>query len=181
MNKVALMAANERYVCADLANPDKLLVADRTEVRGWETFEMVELGESRIALRAANDRYVCADVGRSDKRLVADREGVSGWESFVLVKLGDGKIALRAANEQYVCADLGRDDKRLAADRESIGGWETFTLLLADDLKDGGLSRTVVEGWEEGDSVRSDDATADPEQMNHEVEDEIDPESLEEG
>ena len=84
---VALQAAiNGKYVCAENAGQSPL-IANRDWVRGWETFELIDLGNGNVALRAdANGKYVCADNG-GQSPLIANRDWVLGWETFKLIRL----------------------------------------------------------------------------------------------
>jgi hypothetical protein len=78
--KIALKAYNGKYVCADKGLNGKM-IANRTAIGPWETFEIIELGGGRIALKASNGKYVCADKGLGDI-LIADRDKIGEWETF---------------------------------------------------------------------------------------------------
>ncbi len=87
--KVALRAHNGQYVCAE-GGGGREVVANRDRIRSWETFELIELGDSKIALRAHNGQYVCAEGG-GGREVVANRDQIRSWETFELVKLGDSQ------------------------------------------------------------------------------------------
>lgn len=128
---VALRArANDRYVSADNAGSSPL-IANRTGVGTWETFDLVDLGNGDVALRArANDRFVCADNAGASP-LIANRTSAGSWETFRRVNNADGTVSLRArANDRYVSAENGGASP-LIASRTSIGAWESFTLVPA--------------------------------------------------
>ncbi len=122
--------ANDRYVCADNAGGSPL-IANRTSVGVWETFDLVDLGNGDVALRArANDRFVCADNAGASP-LIANRTSAGNWETFRRVNNADGTVSLRArANDRYVSAADGGASP-LIANRTSIGPWESFTLTPA--------------------------------------------------
>jgi hypothetical protein len=125
-SKIALKAYNGKYVCAD-GNRNDNLVADRTKIDAWETFEVISLSGSRIALRAYNGKYVCAD-GNKNYNVIANRVKIDAWETFDLIILGGGNIALKASNGKYLCAD-GNKKNNLVADRNLIKEWETFEII----------------------------------------------------
>ena len=125
-NSVGLQAANGQYLCAEGGGGDVVL-ANRNSLLGWETFELIDLGNSNVALKAANGQYVCAEGGGGGI-IVANRNSIGAWETFKLIDRGNGYYALQAANGQYVCAEGGGGDG-LVANRDLIGSWETFRLL----------------------------------------------------
>lgn len=59
-NKIAIIANNKKYVCADHGDGDKLK-ANKDRPSTWETFELIYLGNNRVALRSDNGKYV--DIG----------------------------------------------------------------------------------------------------------------------
>jgi endoglucanase len=125
---VAIKAnANNMYVCADNAG-SSALIANRSTVGTWETFDEIDEGNGIIALRAhANNQYVTADNAGSSP-LIANRTSVGTWEEFQVVTVSGG-VALKAlANNQYVCAD-NAGASALIANRTSVGTWETFQII----------------------------------------------------
>jgi len=87
-NKIALQAANGKYVSADEGKAGSL-VADRDQIGEWETFTLVPQVNGTVALQAWNHKYVTVDPGLSDKRkgtLMGAREEAKEWERFTLVK-----------------------------------------------------------------------------------------------
>ena len=78
-------------MCADLSKPEKALLADRTEIGGWETFGLIELGDDKIALQGG-ERPVCMRRYRKkEKPLVANRDSIGGWETFTRINLGEAR------------------------------------------------------------------------------------------
>ncbi|HEY2672087.1 MAG TPA: lectin [Rugosimonospora sp.] len=120
--------ANNMYVCADNAGASAL-IANRTAVGTFETFDLVDAGGGSVALRAhANNMYVCADNGGASA-LIANRTAIGTWESFQLIRNADGTVSLRSlANNMYVCAD-NAGASALIANRTAIGTWESFDLI----------------------------------------------------
>lgn len=127
---VALRArANNKYVCADNGGASPL-IANRTFVEVWESFELYDLGGGKIALRSlANDKFVCAETDGTEP-LIANRDNIGLWETFDLITNADGTKSLRAEiNDKYVCAeDAGASP--LIANRTAIGSWEKFDLII---------------------------------------------------
>ncbi|HRH69655.1 MAG TPA: hypothetical protein PLB89_09135 [Flavobacteriales bacterium] len=87
-NKIALQAANGKYVCCDDYRAG-LLVADRDQIGDWETFTLVPQENGTVALQAWNKRYVTAEYSLPDAgkgTLLGIREEIREWERFTLVK-----------------------------------------------------------------------------------------------
>lgn len=73
--------ANDRYVSADNAGVSPL-IALRTSVGPWETFQWIDLGSGDFALKsAANGLYVTAGSAGS-LVLIATRTSIGPWEKF---------------------------------------------------------------------------------------------------
>lgn len=83
---IALRAhANGLLVTADNAGASPL-IANRTAVGGWETFDLVHNPDGSFSLRShANNDYVTAENAGAAS-LVANRTAVGGWEEFDLVR-----------------------------------------------------------------------------------------------
>jgi hypothetical protein len=120
--------ANSMYVCAENAGA-QALIANRTAIGAWETFDLVDAGSGNVALRAhANSMYVCAENAGAQP-LIANRSAVGLWETFQLLHNGDGSVSLRArVNNDYVCAESA-GAQPLIANRTAIGTWEEFDLV----------------------------------------------------
>jgi beta-glucosidase len=120
--------ADGDYVTADNAGASPL-IANRTAIGPWETFDMVDEGNGNVALRAhANGEYVCADNAGASP-LIANRAAVGSWETFGLIHNADGSVSLQAkANNDYVTAE-NAGASALIANRTAIGPWEEFDLI----------------------------------------------------
>lgn len=89
-DKVALLASNGMYVCAE-GGGGGVVGATREWAREWETFTIEKVNAAQpeitngdaIALRAYNGLYVCAENGGGGK-VVANRAQVGPWETFAL-------------------------------------------------------------------------------------------------
>ncbi|MFD1052623.1 hypothetical protein ACFQ1S_47025, partial [Kibdelosporangium lantanae] len=61
------------------------LIANRTAIGAWETFQLVRNGDGSVSLRAqANNNYVCAENAGAQP-LIANRTAIGAWEQFDLV------------------------------------------------------------------------------------------------
>ncbi len=120
--------ANNKYVCAENAGAQPL-IANRTAIGAWETFDLLDAGGGNVALRAhANNMYVCAENAGAQP-LIANRTAVLLWETFQLIHNPDGSVSLRAlVNNNYVCAEAA-GAQALIANRTAIGTWEKFDLI----------------------------------------------------
>jgi len=120
--------ANSLYVTADNAGADAL-IANRTSIGGWESFDLLDQGNGTIALRAhANNLIVTADNAGASP-LIANRTAVGQWETFQLVQNSNGTVSLKAlANGEYVTAE-NAGAAALIANRTTIGTWEQFDLI----------------------------------------------------
>jgi lysophospholipase L1-like esterase len=121
--------ANAAYVCAESAGTQPL-IANRTAIGNWETFDMLDEGAGNIALRAhANSRFVSA-ANAGAQPLIAKVTEVGAWEKFRLVHNGDGSVSLQAlANNMYVTAESA-GAQPLIANRTAVGQWEEFDLIV---------------------------------------------------
>jgi len=123
---VALRANNGQYVCAEGGGGGEVL-ANRDQMKEWETFGLVQLDDGNVALRAINGQYISA-VGGGGGKVLANQLHVKEWETFQMIGVGPNQVALRAHNGKYVCAE-GGGGRELVANRSTIGPWETFTLV----------------------------------------------------
>jgi hypothetical protein len=126
---VSLQAhANNMYVCAENAGAQPL-IANRTAVGAWETFDLLDAGGGNVALRShSNNMYVCAENAGAQP-LIANRTAIGLWETFQLIHNSDGSVSLRAlVNNMYVCAE-NAGAQPLIANRTAIGAWEKFDLV----------------------------------------------------
>lgn len=119
-------AVNGRFVTAENAGASAL-IANRTSIGPWETFDVVPIGGGLYGLRAhANGKYVCADAAGASP-LIANRTSIGPWETFDLPLQSDGSTAIRAmVNRRFVTAESA-GARPLIANRTSVGPWEKFT------------------------------------------------------
>jgi hypothetical protein len=117
--------ANNMYVCADNAGAASL-IANRTAIGPWETFDVLDAGGGNIAFRShANSQIVCAENAGASA-LIANRTAVGSWETFQLVHNSDGTVSLRSlANNNYVTAGTAA----LIANSTTIGTAQRFDLV----------------------------------------------------
>ncbi|MGS0685665.1 fascin domain-containing protein [Nakamurella sp. GG22] len=131
---VALRAkANDRYVAAD--NVGKApLIANRTVIGPWETFDLIHVNSTDVYLRAhANGRFVCAEAAGASA-LISNRDVAGLWETFQLIKNSDGTASLRArANNKLVTAE-NAGGAPLIANRTLVGKWEKFDIIALSPL-----------------------------------------------
>jgi lysophospholipase L1-like esterase len=117
--------ANGMYVCAENAGA-AALIANRTAIGAWETFDLLDAGNGNVALRAhANNQLVTAENAGA-AALIANRTAVGLWETFQLVHNADSSVSLKAlVNNNYVTAGAAP----LIASRTAIGPSEEFDLV----------------------------------------------------
>lgn len=119
---------NELVVTADMNSNEDIppLLANRSEVRTWEKFNVINAGDGFIALKArANDRYVSMEDNLIKKELVAKVNEIRSWEKFRWIENDDGSISLRSGVRNYFVTVEGSADA-LQGNRSSIGLWEKF-------------------------------------------------------
>jgi hypothetical protein len=120
--------ANNDYVTADNSGASPL-IANRTAVGQWETFDLIDNPDGSVSLQAhANNDIVTADNAGASP-LIADRTAIGQWEEFDLIRNSDGSVSLRAhANNDVVTAD-NAGASPLIANRTAVGQWEEFDLI----------------------------------------------------
>jgi hypothetical protein len=120
--------ANDRYVCADNAGAQPL-IANRTAIGSWETFDLLDAGNSNIALRSHANNMIVTAENAGAQPLIANRSAIGPWETFQLIHNGDGSVSLKAlVNNMYVTAE-NAGVQPLIANRTAIGPWEEFDLI----------------------------------------------------
>lgn len=85
--RIALQAANGKYICSD-GDRGGLLIANRDYIGEWETFVLIPKDNGRVALRTYNGSFVAADYNLVDQqrgRLIGDRKEVGDWELFTIM------------------------------------------------------------------------------------------------
>ena len=120
--------ANNRYVCADNTGTSPL-IANRTSIGPWETFDLLDAGGGNVALRSHANNLIVTAENAGASSLIANRTAVGGWETFQLIHNGDGSVSFKAlANNDYVTAE-NAGAAALIANRTAIGPWEEFDLI----------------------------------------------------
>ena len=120
--------ANNMYVCADNAGANPL-IANRTAIGPWETFDVLDAGNGNIALRSHANNMIVTAENAGNNPLIANRTAIGGWETFQLIHNPDGSVSLKALiNNRYVTAE-NAGAAALIANRTAIGPWEEFDLI----------------------------------------------------
>lgn len=69
------------YVCAENAGTQPL-IANRTVIGPWETFQLIHNGDDSVSLKAlVNNMYVTAENAGAQP-LIANRTAIGAWEKF---------------------------------------------------------------------------------------------------
>ncbi|MEY9932966.1 hypothetical protein ABH926_007619 [Catenulispora sp. GP43] len=120
--------ANGDIVTADNAGASAL-IANRTSVGTWETFDLINNPDGSVSFRAhANGDIVTADNAGASP-LIANRTAIGPWEEFDLINNPDGSVSFRAhADGDIVTAD-NAGASPLIANRTAVGPWESFDLI----------------------------------------------------
>lgn len=124
--RVGILAFNNRFVCANRGG-GSTLIANRTWIRSWETFNLYNLTPDSVALQSSNFKYVCAEGG-GGRELLANRDHIAQWETFKVLKQAGNRISFKAFNGKLVCAENG-GTSHLMANRNNQGPWETFEFI----------------------------------------------------
>jgi len=120
--------ANNDYVCADNAGASAL-IANRTAIGPWETFDLLDAGNGDVALRAHANNLIVTAENAGASPLIANRTAIGSWETFQLVHNANGTVSLLArVNNRYVTAE-NAGAAALIANRTAIGAWEQFALV----------------------------------------------------
>ncbi|HYG82552.1 MAG TPA: SGNH/GDSL hydrolase family protein, partial [Pyrinomonadaceae bacterium] len=123
--RVALRSSTGHYVCAE-GGGNGALVADRVNLGPWETFELIDLGNSQVALKSVGGLYVCAEQG-GGQNVSVNRGRLGGWETFTLVPQGPG-FAFQTAAGNFLSATSGGGGS-VVASASLITPSETFRVL----------------------------------------------------
>ncbi|WP_433081474.1 PKD domain-containing protein [Dactylosporangium sp. CA-052675] len=114
------------FVCAENGGRGAL-IANRTQVGSWETYDLIDAGSGQVAFFAHADyRFVTAEAA-GNQPLIANRTAIGAWEKFkIVVNPEDGTRSLVASvNGKYVTAEAG-GMQPLIANRTAVGPWEKF-------------------------------------------------------
>jgi hypothetical protein len=107
------------------------LIANRTAVGPWETFDLLQNSDGSVSFRAhANNDIVTADNAGASP-LIANRTTIGPWESFDLIANGNGSVSLRAhANNDFVTAPNGGGSALIASQTSIATSAEQFDLIF---------------------------------------------------
>jgi len=122
---IHLRAINNKYVCAD-ETVGNLLIANRDNASGWETFLLLGFEKDRYAFMAHNNKFLSAELD-SQNEITATRDNINEWETFTLFRLDSNYVAFKAANDKYLSVD--EKTFQLFARGDSIGEKERFVLI----------------------------------------------------
>ena len=123
VTRVAIRANNGRYLCAE-GGGNSILIGDRMAIGAWETFELVDLGNSQVALKSINGLYVCAENG-GGSTISVNRWRIRSWETFTLISQSSGK-AFKTLNGNYL--SIGSNNSVVASATQILTG-EIFYIL----------------------------------------------------
>lgn len=142
--RVCLQSWMGTFVCAE-GGGGGIVVVNRAEARGWETFEMHRIDDDHITLRANNGQFVCAEGG-GGTFVVANRGEAKEWERFGLFIDHNGLISLAANNGGFLCAEASGV---LMAKRQEAKEWEAFR-VVDPSLANGQQTQIVVNVYKIG-------------------------------
>ena len=120
-----LVAANQKYICADIGNKD-LLFANRNNVSTWETFTLFHLQNDTVVICSDEGKFLSAELA-TNTEITANRSNIGPWEIFTLVKIDKNFVAFKAFNGKYVSLD--EKTQQLFANAKSIDKNERFKLI----------------------------------------------------
>ena len=104
------------------------MVANRSSVGSWETFELVQAvpNANIYSLRAANGQYVAAEGGGGGA-VYANRNSVGPYEEFEMISLSGVEVAFKTLSGHYLRVEASSGI--LDAVATDIGPWERFQLV----------------------------------------------------
>ena len=118
-------AGNNKYVCADRYKDD-YLYADRDGAALWETFQLVDLGNSNAALLSLNS-YKYVTVEADTLNMVPAKESIGDSEIFEIIVNADGTLSLKSkTNGKFVTVEASGI---LRASAGEIGDSEKFVFI----------------------------------------------------
>ncbi len=121
-----LLAANQKYVCADGAAPN-LVFANRDNISTWETFTLFHLQNDTIAICSDEGKFLSAELA-ANTEITANRKNIGPWEIFTLVKIDKNFVAFKACNGKYL--SLNEKTQQLFATANAIGKKERFKFVI---------------------------------------------------
>jgi hypothetical protein len=128
--KVAVKAANGKYLCAD-ANQNGLIVCDRDIPLQWETFTMNRYAGKICTLASFQNKFAGIE-NDSITRLIAKTENPDSREMFRITDLGNNKFGLKSCDGTFISLDKNYPGL-LTNGATKIGDSESFELILHCD------------------------------------------------
>jgi len=124
--KVAFRTHQGKFLCAEA---DGKLVADRSEAKEWEYFQVVGVDAKDqknvvVNLKSHHGKFLCSDSG--DKAIV-DRGEAKEWERWTVVEVGDGNVALKDYQGKFLCVE---GEHKIIVNRDVAKQWETLHPVL---------------------------------------------------
>jgi Fascin domain-containing protein len=111
IRNVSIRASNGKFVSAD-QNINGILVADRIQIREWETFRLTMEDFGKCKLKSSFNKYISVE---NNSELIANKNEANAWEQFTIEKLPDNKFAIKAYNGKYLKPDSLNNNILLAA------------------------------------------------------------------
>ncbi|MFN8489161.1 MAG: hypothetical protein U0350_16360 [Caldilineaceae bacterium] len=106
---------------------------DATQIREWERFKLINLGNGWYAIQTITGNYLTAvgGGGRLTDVIHTDATQIREWEKFKLISLGNGWYAIQTITGNYLTAvdGGGRFTNVIHTDATQIREWEKFRLV----------------------------------------------------
>ena len=118
---------SRKYIRAGLTK-GTLLGSVSASVRGWEKFQMIDLGKGVVAFKSLqNGKYIQVESGKTSF-LSAVSKQIGAREKFQMIRLGGERVAFKSLyNGKYVRAGIGKNSY-LGATSTKIAAWEKFNI-----------------------------------------------------
>lgn len=102
------------------------ILADRPEIREWETLRIEERGADKVAINSHVGYFSAHNGGGFG--VIANRISAGPWETWTREWNDDGTVSFRASNGQYLCVPDGTENRPIA-NRRDKGSWERFQII----------------------------------------------------
>ena len=100
---VRLLAANGRYLCADLTKGGVVL-ANKDKAHDPETFLQLQTNDGRVAFLSINSQFLCAEL-EQNQQLSATGKDLGDFGLFTMEALESDMVRIKAFNGQYLMLD----------------------------------------------------------------------------
>lgn len=128
INKICLQSLQSKKLVRAGVTQESLLAAVSNHTGGWESFNLVDIGNNRVVLQSVQSGKYLRAGHTSNCYVAALSDHVSRWEIFELINLGGSKYAFKSIqNGKYVRAGVTQESL-LAAVSNAAGSWETFII-----------------------------------------------------